>query len=51
MHKEKRKHLRTRVLEFINVFRSSNPKIKEEMVKDKDAVDRNGIKPILQYVM
>jgi len=26
-------------------------KIREEMVKDKDNVDRNGLKPILQYVM
>ena len=28
-----------------------DPKIREEMVKDKENVNRNGIEQILQYVM
>ncbi|MBN2039435.1 MAG: hypothetical protein JW864_05300 [Spirochaetes bacterium] len=28
-----------------------NPQIREEMVRDKDIIDRNGLQPILQYVM
>ncbi|WP_319563063.1 flavodoxin domain-containing protein [Marispirochaeta sp.] len=40
-----------KILMRIGQAMEKNPVIKEKMLQDKDNVDRDGIKPILQYVM
>jgi len=40
-----------RILMKIGQLIEKNPKIREEMVKDKDNINRDGIKPVLQYIL
>lgn len=40
-----------RILMKLGQLMEKDPKVRKEMVKDKDNIDRNGIIPILQYVI